>query len=185
MGTAMTKDTRVAEALPGYPPEIGRALWALEEGRERTQRVVADLPAEAVDWVPDPALNSIGALLYHIAAIELDWLYVEVLENTPFPDEMVALFPEDVRDETEHLATARGFTLQQHLDRLDTVRALLLDAFRGMPLEDFRRLRACPEYDVTPEWVLHHLTQHEAFHRGEISLMRGMGKGLWGLADGE
>jgi hypothetical protein len=29
-----------------------------------------------------------------------------------------------------------------------------------------------PGYDVTPEWVLHPLLQHEAEHRGQISDMR-------------
>lgn len=173
MGEA-AKDTRGVEALPGYEPEIGRVLWMLEQGRERTKDCVAGLPDDAIDWAPEPTVNSIGALLYHIAAIELDWLYVEVLEDRPFPPEMMALFPEDVRDERGQLAAARGYSLQEHLDRLDAVRDLLLAAFREMPLTDFRRLRICPAYDVTPEWVLHHLIQHEAFHRGEISLMRGL-----------
>jgi uncharacterized damage-inducible protein DinB len=37
-----------------------------------------------------------------------------------------------------------------------------------MDLADFRRIRSLPEYDVTPEWVLHHLMQHEAEHRSQI-----------------
>lgn len=176
--TEIMKDTRTVEALPGYEPETGRVLWMLEQGRERTKACVVGLPTEMIDWAPDPKVNSIGALLYHIAAIELDWLYVEVLEDRPFPAEIMPLFPEDVRDENEQLAAARGYSLQEHLDRLDAVRDLLLSAFREMPLADFRRLRVCPEYDVTPEWVLHHLIQHEAFHRGEMSLMRG-----WGMGD--
>jgi uncharacterized damage-inducible protein DinB len=27
-------------------------------------------------------------------------------------------------------------------------------------------------YDVTPEWVVHHLMQHEAEHRGQIGELR-------------
>jgi hypothetical protein len=29
-----------------------------------------------------------------------------------------------------------------------------------------------PDYEVTPEWVLHHLCQHEAEHRAEIAALR-------------
>jgi uncharacterized damage-inducible protein DinB len=29
-----------------------------------------------------------------------------------------------------------------------------------------------PPYDVTPEWVLHHLMQHEAEHRSQIGALR-------------
>ncbi len=42
-----------------------------------------------------------------------------------------------------------------------------------MTVEDFRRPRHFPgQYDVTPEWVLHHLIQHEAEHRGHIQTLR-------------
>ncbi len=41
-----------------------------------------------------------------------------------------------------------------------------------MTLEDYRRPRALDEYDVTPEWVLFHLRDHETMHRGELALSR-------------
>jgi uncharacterized damage-inducible protein DinB len=124
-----------------------------------------------LDWAPAPRENSIGALLYHIAAIEADWLYAEVLE-APFPPDVVALFPVDVRDETGQLARVRGYALEEHLQRLDAVRSEVLEAFHGMSLAELRRPRELPEYVVTPEWVLHHLMQHEAEHRGEIGMLR-------------
>jgi uncharacterized damage-inducible protein DinB len=34
--------------------------------------------------------------------------------------------------------------------------------------DEFSRPRSLPAYDVSPAWVLHHLAQHEAEHRGEI-----------------
>ena len=65
-----------------------------------------------------------------------------------------------------------GLDLAAHLARLGAVRAQLLATFSAMSLDDFRRLRALPEYDVTPQWVVHHLLQHEAEHRGEIGVNR-------------
>jgi uncharacterized damage-inducible protein DinB len=41
-----------------------------------------------------------------------------------------------------------------------------------MSLQEFRRVRVLPDYDVTPDYVLHHLMQHEAEHRGEIAMLR-------------
>jgi uncharacterized damage-inducible protein DinB len=52
------------------------------------------------------------------------------------------------------------------------VRCHLLAAFGEMALAEFRRVREFPDYNVTPEWVLHHLMQHEAEHRGQIGLLR-------------
>jgi uncharacterized damage-inducible protein DinB len=167
-----TKWQVMVEALPGYEPEIGRLVWMMEETRRRTKESLEGVSDDILDWTPDPTANSIGALLYHLAVIEADWLFVEVLEAQTFPPEVVALFPEDVRDEAGRLVTARGMSLAASLDRLDVVRDHLLSTFRGMSLADFRRVRDFPDYDVTPEGVLNHLIQHEAEHRGQIGLLR-------------
>jgi uncharacterized damage-inducible protein DinB len=44
-----------------------------------------------------------------------------------------------------------------------------------MSLAEFRRPRQGPSYTVTPEWVIHHLTQHEAEHRGQIVQLKRTG----------
>jgi uncharacterized damage-inducible protein DinB len=165
------RDIRTVDAVPECEPEIGGALWSLEEARKRTKRELDELQSEYLDWTPGNGANSIGALLYHIAAIELDWIFVEVREE-PFPDDLAALFEEDVVDEYGLLARARGQTLEPHLARLDAVRECLLETYRGMTLDDFRRPRSLEEYDVTPEWVLFHLRDHETMHRGELGLTR-------------
>jgi hypothetical protein len=58
------------------------------------------------------------------------------------------------------------------VNRLETVRGLLLESYQPMDLPEFRRARLLERYDVTPEWVLHHLMQHEAEHRGQIRSLR-------------
>lgn len=151
-------------------PEIGRWLWAIEDTRRRTLRTLRGLSPALVDWRPEGAEGSIGTLLYHLAAIEADWLYVEAL-GRPFPPEAATLFPHPVRDEQGHLSPIEGFTVEQHLQRLESVRRLLLVGYRQMDLIAFRRVRSLPQYDVTPEYVLHHLMQHEAEHRSQIGAL--------------
>ena len=41
-----------------------------------------------------------------------------------------------------------------------------------MDLADFRRVRSREVADITPDWTLYHLLQHEAEHRGEIAVLR-------------
>jgi len=77
-----------------------------------------------------------------------------------------------VRDEQGRLMAVSGITLDEHLARLDAARIRLRLGMGGLGAEEFRRVRHFPHYDVTPEWVLHHLTQHEAEHRGEIMAIR-------------
>lgn len=155
-------------------PEIGRALWMLENARDRTNWFLDRIDQGSLDWQPAWALHSIGTLLYHIAMVEIDWLYVEVMGHPydqPYPGAMGVLFPYPMRTEGR-LTRVVGVPLEEHQARLATVRQEVLDVYGKMPLEDFRRTRALPESDVTPEWVLYHLSQHEAEHRSEIAALQ-------------
>ena len=152
-------------------PEIGRWLWALQDTRQRTMGYLDGLTPTIIDWLPPDDESSIGTVLYHLALIEADWLYTEVLEQ-PYPPEVAALFPDGDRDGQDRLTQVQGLSLEQHLERLEIVRSLLLDVFQAMDLPEFRRVRTLADYEVTPEWVLHHLMQHEAEHRSQIGALR-------------
>jgi len=154
----------------GFIPEIAPWIWGLQDIRERTKREVEGLRADQLEAHPQSVSNSIGSLLYHIAGVELGWLYVEVLQQD-FPLDSSSWFTKD-RGEAGKLVQITGETLKQHFARLDYVRGLLLATFRGMAPEDFRRARSLPEYDVTPEWVLYHLLEHEAGHLAQIKMIR-------------
>jgi uncharacterized damage-inducible protein DinB len=165
------KELRHVEADLSPEPEIGRWLWAMQDARRRTLAELEGIAPMVVDWQPDEEESAIGTLLYHLAAVEADWLYTEVLEQA-FPVEVELLLPFDMRDGQGRLKQVSGFSLDQHLKRLVAVRSLLLETFQAMSLADFRRPRSLPRYDVTPEWVLHHLLQHEAEHRSQIGALR-------------
>ena len=165
------RKNHIVTALPSADPAIGRLLWMFEDTRSRTMEVIERVTPEMVDWQPADERTSIGSLLYHVAAIEMDWLYEEVLV-APFPQAIIEMFPQPIRDEQGRLMIVTGESLDRHLERLVYVRGQVLDTYREMDLEDFRRVRALPHYDVTPEWVLHHLMQHEARHRTELDRLR-------------
>lgn len=169
-----TRRNLVMATGAGVAPEIAPWLWALGDARRRTLDGLAGLTPAVLDWTPPAGGNSIGTLLYHIALIEADWLLAEVLEQPEFPPEVLELFPLDVRDDGGGLTPCLGLAPAAHLARLDATRARLLAAFRPMSAAELRRTRHLPAYDVTPEWVLHHLLQHEAEHRGEIGLIRAL-----------
>lgn len=165
----------IVDASLSAEPAIGPWLWAMQDSRERTLEELEEVSPALVDWIPHEHESSIGTILYHLADIEADWLYAEVLEQ-PFPPEVAALFPHPTRDEQGRLTQIQGYSLAEHLERLATVRALLMAVFQKMDIADFRRVRSLPHYDVTPEWVLHHLMQHEAEHRSQIGWLRMRGE---------
>lgn len=167
-----SKEQHVIQPLDGYQPSIGWAIWMIEDARDRTKRALRDFNPAHLDIAKDAHGHTIGTLLYHIAAIEMDWLYFEVLEKRRFHDIWDEMFPYEVRDDTGKLTVVTGLLWDDYWKRLDKVRSHLLETFKDMTIEDFRRPRICDNYDVSPEWVLHHLCQHEAEHRSELIALR-------------
>jgi uncharacterized damage-inducible protein DinB len=149
----------------------------MEDARARTKQRLEGMDPALVDWTFPEGGNSIGSILYHIAAIEADYLYADLLEQ-PFPQEIVDLFPYEVREESGELTPVRGFDLSWYLHRLDETRNRLLAVFGRMDLADFRRVRRREGAGITPDWTLYHLLQHEAEHRGEIAVLRARAEAL-------
>ena len=156
------------------PAEAEIPCAILEDSRRRTKALVANLDATTLDWTPPGVRNSIGTLLYHIAATEMEWLCVELLEGGGFPPAVAGLLPYGVRDQHGSLVIVRGEDAEAHVTRLDATRRFLLDTIEATDAEAFRRPRATAGGTVTPTWILQHLAQHEAEHRGQIQLLRAM-----------
>jgi uncharacterized damage-inducible protein DinB len=167
-----TREQRILEHPTGYSPVIAPWVSMLEDTRQRTKAAVQGISNQAVDWTPPEGGNTIGTLLYHIMAIELSYLYEDMLQVTAFPQEVAQLVIHDVRDGEGRLTVVRGEPVGIHLLRLDAARALLLKTLHTITPAEFRRVRAVETYDITPEWALHHLMQHEAEHRGQLMELR-------------
>jgi hypothetical protein len=169
--TARQRRYNVVEPTLSEEPLIGAWLWALQDTRMRMMEELEGVTPAMIDWLPPDGESSIGTVLYHVALIEADWLYEEVLV-TEYPAEVMAMLPIPHRDAQGRLSQVQGMSLEQLLSLLERVRGLLLEVFQPMTLADFHRIRALEYYDVTPEWVLHHLIQHEAEHRSQIGALR-------------
>ena len=151
----------------GMDPLGGGAVWMLDDTRARTLRAVEGTEPELIDALALGGGNSIGALLYHVAAVELDWLYQDMLAQ-PFPDWSNALFPYEVRERGGRLTPVRGILLGDHLERLASVREHLHEELAAMTGDELRGVPDGSPSGATREWVLHHLREHEAEHRGQI-----------------
>lgn len=152
----------------GYAPGVGALLAMMEDCRERTLRLVASLDAARIDDPTPWHGNTAGSLLYHVAAIELDWLYAEIMAKD-FPEEVLSWFPHEVREKDGRLTPVLGEPLERHLDRLAAVRERMREELRSLTDDDLQAVRKTDGgRTVTPEWVFHHLMQHEAEHRGQL-----------------
>ena len=167
------RQQRIIGTQPGTSLEIGRWLWCLEETRKRTMERVNGFDSTLLDWRVPESGNSVGTVLYHIALVELDYLYNDLLGQS-FPQDVVDLFPYAVREEGGRLTPIARSEFAWYVNRLDFADTRVREIARAMVMEDFRRERQLRDrpVDLTPEWTLFHLTQHEAEHRGELAAIR-------------
>lgn len=163
-----------SDAVVCREPLVGRYLTMLADCRALTKDAIKSVRSELLYWRRNDFDSNISDLLYHIALVEADWLFVDVLERT-IPHEMNDHLAYSDRDNQGRLIHIGTEELEASLARLDRVRAALNQAFSSMTLEEFRRPRTSEQREVSPEWVLHHLLQHEAEHRGQINLLKRLG----------
>ncbi|MDB4894246.1 MAG: hypothetical protein JWN15_508 [Firmicutes bacterium] len=176
------KEILQVTALSGYPDEIGRWLWSMQALRSGTLEMVEGLDQATLDWQgPDGRDNAIGSLLYHIARVEMSWLHYDLLLLKEFPPAVNSDFPFEGWSSPTSMMHVPNVSLADHLGRLERSRSIFLDAFRGMTVADWRRLRSpSPEEDVTPEWVVFHLAEHEAGHQYQINAIKRRARHFFG-----
>ena len=100
------------------------------------------------------------------------WLLDEIFAGEAQPDWLATLLPIDARSADDRLARIEGEPLDRHLERLERIRAYLIERLTPMSNADLHTIRRLEPYDVAPDWVLHHLLQHEAEHRAHIAYVR-------------
>ena len=158
-------------SAPGLAPRVGLYFAQLEDVRAETKRYVAGLTPEKLSWTPHSTVESIGTQLLHIAGVERSWIG-EDIEGRAMGQEWALAFPLRVK-----MQQVQGEPLEFFLEKLDSVREETRAALSRLSDSDLHRpiqtLDAPPEADrFTVEWILYHLVEHEAHHRGQIALLR-------------
>jgi uncharacterized damage-inducible protein DinB len=162
----MSKPIRELKHDPELPVSLN-AIGQLYDARHRTLNWLESIDSDHIDSHLDGYHNTIGTLLYHIAAIEASWLFTEILQEN-FPADIAALFSYPVRDEAGLLFRVAGVSVDEHLNRFAITRSYLLNALQGITFTELRKRKEFEDYLVTDEWIVHHLLQHESEHRGEM-----------------
>ena len=158
----------------GFPPRIGTFLGMLEDVRRATRRMVEGMTSAQVEWHPQSNVESIGTLLLHIAAVEFSWIQEDIMHK-PMGEEWMIAFP--IRFNMPQIT---GQPLGYFLGKLDSVRAETKTALRTLTDKDLERMvspqdegtAATSSYSI--EWILYHLIEHEAHHKGQIAVMKRM-----------
>ena len=144
----------------------------LEELSERLIDLTADLPQDALDFVPEGTTNSIAMLATHMAWAEASW--VSRVTKAAIPADLEKDLLPGKQDASGDLppssaAADQLITYCRRVRQQVTMPALALVKDLDVEVGDERR-------PMTARGVLMHLVWHWTYHSGQVGLLRR----LWG-----
>jgi uncharacterized damage-inducible protein DinB len=142
--------------------ELASYLQMIEDLRGQVRDLIADLPAEALNWRPldgteEHATNSLAALAAHIAGAE-HFLIGEGVGNLP---------PSRDRDAEFETRAASAAELVDLLEQVAKETQRVCSALSEADLDGRREMRS---RSVPVRWCILHVIDHTALHLGHMQL---------------
>ena len=165
---------RVLTPHPGLSSGIGYYLGGMEEVSRQVATAVKTIPDDLIGKPPFLGAHSIGGLVLHIGEAEWFWMKMVVSGHQLTEEDKQAPYW-DILDDVERV-TRNGYTVEFCLSEADKVRNQtrdLLFTYNDKDLEriiTFERNGQTTEYNL--RWILHHLIDHEAQHKGQILMLK-------------
>ena len=161
--------------MEGYTPHIGSLLSMMNWMRFVMLRSVEGMNKDQLDFLLDDNANSVGAMLYHLAATDR-WYYLntiegiapeKVMDHKGFSDYRVAMnLGDQARKEI------RGNELSYYLDILKSTREATRQAFAKK--KDTWLMEVDENFwggtNNYCKWF--HVCEHESNHNGQIKLIK-------------
>ncbi|MDF1504652.1 DinB family protein [Roseisolibacter sp. H3M3-2] len=145
---------------PSAFPELEGFLDHLASVHARTRRVVACIPADALEWVPGEGRWSAGDQVRHLAGIER-WMYAETVAGRP------SRYPGHGRELADGLPAVVAYHERLHEESLAILAELTPERWAG-------RTRTPAGAELTTWKWLRAMLEHEAHHRGQLYLTLGL-----------
>lgn len=165
---------KIIRPVEGFSREIGYYLAGLEEVREQLRDAVSELSTENIGRLAFPEAHSIGGLVLHIGEAEWWWMNC-VISGHELSEADAAMSFWDVLKEPERVSQ-NSYSAQFCLDEISNVRKqtrTLLASFDDERLDKiFQFERKGATHDLSLRWILHHLIDHEAQHKGQILMLK-------------
>lgn len=161
---------------PGLSTGIGFYLSGMEEVRSQVVKAVKDIPNDRIGKPAFLGAHSIGGLVLHIGEAEWFWMQM-VVSGHKLTDEDRKAACWDILDEVDRVAS-RGYSTEFCLQEVEKIRNQTRDvlfSFNDADLErmiSFERRGEISEHSL--RWILHHLIDHEAQHKGQILMLKRM-----------
>lgn len=168
-----SKDLITLDRRGDLSPRVAFLFSMMARMRSRLLRVVEDLTNEEIDYSPDmERIETIGTLLLHIAAVEWSWIFEDIDGTEMDYEKWKHAFA--LREEKVSQLTKKG--LKFYLDRLLEVRSEVFVRLRNLDDSNLHTLIDVGPAEVSIEWILFHILEHEAMHIGQISILKRLAK---------
>ena len=169
----MEVEKRTLEPASGFSGELAFYLGSWEELRSRLRKTVSDLTDEELESRAFPSAHQIGNLILHIGESEAGWIW-QIIDGQELSEEEKKLV--HWYDTTERDFAEKGYSAKACLERIDRINSMsrrILSKFTDADLDKFFAYeRDDKRVEVTLRWVLVHLLDHEATHRGQILMLK-------------
>lgn len=126
----------------------------------RTRRLVAHIPADALEWAPGPGRWSAGDQVRHLAGVER-WMYAETVAGRP------SRYPGHGRALADGLDAVTAYYDRLHAEAVAIFGSLTPEALTG------KTTTPAGAAITTWKW-LRAMLEHEAHHRGQLYLTLGL-----------
>jgi uncharacterized damage-inducible protein DinB len=174
---AMEIEQRHVEPVAGFSPGIGYYLASFQFGREQTKELLQDLTNEEIARRFSSGMHSIGAIGLHLGECEY-WYFQTIAMEKEMTDEGKKLCHFCDTMETDH---DKGLSAEYLINTLDTISEMNREFLAGLKDEALDKFH--PRNDVEParelslRWMFQLLIDHEAHHRGQISMIKRLIRG--------
>jgi len=163
--------------VPGVDVQVGLLLAVLEDVTKEWREELGDVSEEQIVYQPFPGGHSIGALILHIADVEVFWLYEVGASKERPAEELKTLLSEETQQYQVQWPVPPRQPLAWYFAQQDAVRERTRQAV--LALNDPEHIGRRRDWEFTLRWLLNHVISHEAYHGGQavlLSLMQKAGR---------
>jgi uncharacterized damage-inducible protein DinB len=165
---------RVLDRYPGLSTGIGYYLSGMEEVRRQVTVAVKAIPDDLIGKPAFLGAHSIGGLVLHIGEAEWFWMQM-VVGGHELTEEDKKAPCWDVLDDVEIVAR-NGYSTEFCLQEIEKIRNQTRDLLFSYNDKDLERMINYERHGEMTEhnlrWILHHLIDHEAQHKGQIFMLK-------------
>ncbi|MEO7769146.1 MAG: DinB family protein [Ferruginibacter sp.] len=160
--------------MDGYSPYIGTLVSMLNYNRQTIIDTVKNLTKEELDYLVDPAANTIGALILHLGAVDKYYQVNSFYGKQEFDEADNKIWDAAMNLGDKGRKSIKGQEIKYYLDMIGGVRQKTLEEFKKK--DDKWLLAIDPEWSkkepLNTFWKWFHVCEHESNHRGQITWLK-------------